>query len=178
MKKSLHDAISNIYNTKWTLNTNFYLDMTPHDDNTLWGDLGLKDIDLNLYLKSIELPQYGTNTVIEEFINDRYRIAQGVYDVAQITLSFKDFDSFILYKTFLKYLTNSRNKYFNDISFNIDIYKLPDYPGEETKKIMTIEKCIIKYVSKITLSNESEAQIGEFDVQIQSSCVPKINILS
>lgn len=178
MKKSLHDAISTIYNTKWALNTNFYIELTPHNDNTLWSELGLKDFDLNLYIKSIELPQYGTSTVIEEFINDRYRIAQGVYDVAQITLSFKDFDSFILYKTFLKYLTNSRNKYFNDISFNIDIFKMPDYPEETSKKIMTIEKCIIKYVSKITLSNENEAQIGEFDIQIQSSCVPKINTLT
>ena len=174
--KSLHEAISSIYNTKWTLNTNFSVTINPSPENLLWNEVGLNVYDFNLYIKSVTLPQYGSNSIIEDYINDRYRIAQGAYDVASIQLSFKDFDAFTLYKSFLKYLTKSKNMYFNDISFDIDIFKHPDYPGEVPKKIMTIEKCIIKYVSTITLSNENEAQIGEFDIQIHSACVPNINI--
>lgn len=172
--KTLHEAVNSIFNTKWTLNNNFCIEINPEKSNSLWSKIGLNNFDLNIYLKDFELPQYGAATIIEEWINDRYRMAQGTYDVSKISLTFKDFNEFTLYKCFLEYLTKSKNMYFDEASISIDIFKLPDYPGETPEKIMTIEKCSISYVSKITLSNDSEAQIGEFSLEIKSATIPTV----
>lgn len=167
---SLHNAISKIYNTKWSLNSNFAIQFTGTAGG-LW-EKTFGNVDFNLYMKNFELPQYGSSELIEEFINDRYRMAQGIYDVTSVQVTFKDFDNFSLYRKFLGYLVESKNKYFDEISFSIDIFKLPDHPGQTEMKMATIEKCALKFVSKITLDNENGGQIGEFDINIKSAKVP------
>ncbi len=171
---SLHDAISKIYNTKWTLTSNFAIQFTGNAGG-LW-EKTFGNTDFNLYIKNFELPQYGSSELIEDFINNRYRMAQGVYDVASFAITFKDFDNFSLYRKFLKFLVESKNKYFDEVSFNIDVFKLPDHPGQTEMKMATVEKCFLKYVSKITLDNENTGQIGEFTINIKSSSPPIMHI--
>lgn len=174
---TLHEAISKIYETKWSLTSNFYIKIEPAlpAKNTLWSSSGLAEIgDFNLYLKDFQVPQYGSGNPIETFINDRFRMAQSYFDVASINLTFKDFDQNRLYRCFLKYLKGSREKYFDEISFNITVFKGGDNVNEKTYKIMELKKCMLTNVSTLTLSNDNEAQICEFSITLKDSKIPEV----
>ena len=116
--KTLHEAVNSIFNTKWTLNNNFCIEINPEKSNSLWSKIGLNNFDLNIYLKDFELPQYGAATIIEEWINDRYRMAQGTYDVSKISLTFNYQDE----KT-VNYILNDMNivnkRYDQDIYYEV-----------------------------------------------------------
>lgn len=175
---SLHDAIKKIYNTKWTLTSNFAVFLeTTSDSQKLWKECNLPTTDLNLYLKDFRLPQCGSSTPIEDYINDRYRISQGVFDPVTITLTFKDYNSFSLYRSFLQFLYESRYRYPNEYLINIKVLKLRDHTDLESNfTVMSFEKCMIKNVSEVTLSNETESQIAEFSVEFKTSKEPTISL--
>lgn len=180
---SLHDSIKKIHETRWTLNSNFAVLLQPTDKSTsLWEKCGLPNStfdDLNLYIKDFTLPQYGSGTPIEQFVNDRYRMSHGVFDPVTINLTFKDYDSFKLYRSFVKYTYESKLLYPDQYLINLKILKLRDHqaganmPNEFT--VMTFTKCLIKNVSTVTLSNDNEPQIAEFSIDIKTSREPEIS---
>lgn len=173
---SLHNAVSKIYNTKWTLTTNFAVFLEPTDKSRqLWNACKLPNDDISFYIKDFKLPQCGSGMPIEKFINNRYRMASGIFDPVVIDLTFKDYDSFTLYRAFLKFLYETRYKYPEEYLINMKVLKLKDYQnGDESFEVMTFEKCIIKNVSMVTLSNDTESQIAEFSVTWKTSDTPKI----
>ena len=69
--KSLHDAVSEIQRTKWTFNNNF--DVRLEMESPLASECGLRNLDINLYIKGFEVPQVGVSSFIEHYVLDRHR---------------------------------------------------------------------------------------------------------
>ncbi len=114
--------------------------------------------DVNLYIKDFVLPQIGSGTPIDTFINTRYRIAHGVFDPVSINLTFRDYDSLKMYRAFVKYIYESKLKYPDEYLITLKVFKLRDNPQDKSEfEITTFKKCLIKTVSQITLSNDNEA---------------------
>lgn len=174
---TLKEAVDKVYNSNWTLTTNFLVQFTPTEKSkVLWDKCGMPSEDVNIYLKDIVLPQIGGSSPIEEFINDRFRIAQGYFDPFTFTLTFKDHDSFSLYRAFVKYVIYSKNTYLENYAFNMSIFKLKDFKTDKDSfKIMEFKKCIITTVSAVTLSNDTDAQIAEVGLNIKCTEYPTID---
>lgn len=175
---SLHDSVQKIYSTKWSLTTNFAVFLEPTDKSLkLWKtECGLPTDDISLYIKDFILPQVGSGTPIEEFVNNRYRLAHGTFDPVTISLTFKDHDSLKLYRSFTKFLYKSKLLYPEDYLIGIRVIKLRDREGDrDAFEVMRFDKCLIKNVSVVTLSNENTPQIVEFQVDFKTSSDPDIN---
>lgn len=173
---SLKNAVDRIYKENWTLTTNFLVHFSPNEKSKkLWEKCNMPAEDVNIYLKDFTIPQIGQSTLIEEFINDRMRFTQGYFDPFTFELTFKDHDSFELYRAFTKYLIYSKNTYLENYAFSMTLYKLKDFQNDkETFEFMRFEKCAITHVSAVTLSNETESQIAEIGVNIKCSEYPVI----
>ena len=53
--------------------------------------------------------------------------------------------------------------------FRVKVIKKADYLNESDIVIATFEKCLIDSVSQVQFSNETEAQIVEFDVEMTAT---------
>ena len=140
---SLHDSVQKIYSTKWSLTTNFAVFLEPTDKSLkLWKtECGLPADDISLYIKDFILPQVGSGTPIEEFVNNRYRLALGTFDPVTISLTFKDHDSLKLYRSFTKFLYKSKLLYPEDYLIGIRVIKLRDREGDQDAfEVMRFDK--------------------------------------
>ena len=172
---SLHDAISKIQETRWTFTNNFNVQFLFDGDNKLARHCGLDGLDINLYIKECKIPQIGTSNLIEKFTLDRPRIAMGAWECTVFDFTFKDFDNLDLYKRFVAYVAGERYTYFDQYKFKIKVMKLGDHYGDEPEKhVLTLDNCYITTVSQITFSNDTEAQVLEFSVQIKSASLESV----
>lgn len=172
---SLHDAISKIQETRWTFTNNFNVQFLFDGNNKLAKRYGLDGLDINLYVKECKIPQIGTSSLIEKFTLDRPRIAMGAWECTTFDFTFKDFDNLDLYKRFVAYVAGERYTYFDQYKFKIKVMKLGDHYGDESEKhVLTLDNCYITTVSQITFSNDNEAQVLEFGVQIKSASLESV----
>lgn len=168
--RSLHDAVAEIQRTNWTFTNNFDIQLLFDSKNTLANKCGLSNLDINLYVKSCIIPQVGTSNLIEQFTLNRPRIAMGVWEPTMFNLTFKDFDNLNLYKRFVSYIAGERYTYFDEYKFQVKLMKLGDHITDEPEKhVITFDNCYMTTVSQITLSNETDSQVLEFDIQIKSA---------
>ena len=173
--KNLHDAVSEIQRKNWTFTNNFNVQLLFDGNNKLARQCGLDGLDINLYIKDCNIPQLGTSTIIEKFILERPRIAMGVWEPTVFQFKFRDFDNLDLYKRFVAYVAGERYSYFDDYKFQVKLIKLGDHSGDETEKhVLTLDNCYMTTVSQITLSNDTDAQILEFEVQIKSASLESV----
>ena len=167
---SLHDAIAKIQETRWTFTNNFNVQFLFDGNNQLAGQCGLNGLDINLYVKECKIPQIGTSSLIEKFTLDRPRIAMGAWECTVFDFTFKDYDNLDLYTRFVAYVAGERYRYFDEYKFKIKVLKLGDHFGDEPEThVLTLDNCYITTVSQITFSNDNEAQVLEFGVQIKSA---------
>jgi len=171
--KNLHDAVAEIQNTNWTLTNNFNIQLL-FGENALSKKCGLNNIDINLYIKDCNIPQLGTSSMIEKFILERPRIAMGVWEPTVFQFKFRDFNNLDLYRRFVAYVAGERYAYFDDYKFQVKLIKLGDHVNETEKHVLTLDNCYMTTVSQITLSNDTEAQILEFEVQIKSASLESV----
>lgn len=168
--RSLHEAVAEIQRTKWTFNNNFDLQLLFGPSNKLASKCGLNGLDINLYIKNCIIPQIGVSNLIEQYTLHRPRIAMGVWEPTTFTLNFKDFDNLNLYKRFVAYIAGERYIYFDEYKFQVKLIKLGDHLTDVPEKhVLTLDNCYFTNISQISLSNETESQILEFDVQIKSA---------
>lgn len=172
---SLHDAISKIQETRWTFTNNFNVQFLFDGNNKLAKRCGLDGLDINLYVKECKIPQIGTSNLIEKFTLDRPRIAMGAWECTVFDFTFKDFNNLNLYKRFVAYVAGERYTYFDEYKFKIKVLKLGDHFGDEPEKhVLTLDNCYVTTVSQITFSNDTEAQVLEFSVQIKSASLESV----
>ena len=172
--KNLHDAVSEIQNKNWTFTNNFNVQLL-FGENALSQKCGLNGLDINLYIKDCNIPQLGTSTIIEKFILERPRIAMGVWEPTVFQFKFRDFDNLDLYKRFVAYVAGERYAYFDDYKFQVKLIKLGDHSNDQSEKhVLTLDNCYMTTVSQITLSNDNDAQILEFEVQIKSASLESV----
>lgn len=173
---TLKESIDKIYNENWTLTTNFLVHLSPTDKSQkLWDICGMPKNDINIYLKDFTMPQFGSSSPIEEFINDRMRWTQGYFDPFTFELTFRDHDSLELYRSFMQYLIYSKNTYLENYAFTMSVFKLKDFKDDKEKfEVMRFENCVISQVSQIVFNNDNESQIVEVGVQVKCSEYPVI----
>lgn len=164
---SFADELQKAYDTKWAFVNTFRVQFHFSDKMKKLGVWSLKDeTDMNIFIKSINTPQY-TNSPIEVYIGDQWRIHNGRNEMYRFTISFRDKDQLYLYKKFIQTYNYQRTEYFNDIKMTIQLFKDGDYYGEKEKLITTYNDVMIESISQIQFSNETEAQIAEFDVEFK-----------
>lgn len=168
MSTDLASMVLKAYNTKWSFINNFKVQFKAGD--ALWSaaNCSNKDLiqseDLNLFIKGIDTPQLNYS-VISEYTGAKYNLATGRKSDMSLTLHFRDYDQCVLYRSFCKLWQAQDLLYLDEIGIQIDIYKGADYKSDkEDMPLMSCTELIIENVSQMQFSNETEAQIAEFDV--------------
>jgi len=161
----LDKMVTLAYNTNWTKINNFTIQLTPSQSKTNnQGILSkISNDQLNLALISCDIPPLNVSP-IETFLGGRWYFTNGRADMARVTLTFRDFNEFALYKEFSKMFENSLGNYNNIHSTILDVFT-DNEKGE--KKIFSLSGLIIEQVSQLQFSNQTENQIAEFSVTLR-----------
>jgi len=160
-------GLERAYNTKWSYINTFtveFLFTNYMQQHAKWSPDDAKG--LNIHIKSISTPQF-TNQPIESYIGDKWYVHNGRNEMWRFTISFRDHDSLNLYRKFITMYNYQKDAYFNQIKTGIKLYKDPDYAGEKSYLLFDFEESMIESVGQVQFSNETEAQIAEFDVEFK-----------
>lgn len=164
----LNEVVDKVYNKNWTRINNFSVDfMILNSDfsNSIGWDID--NDDLNLALKSIDTPQY-TNNPIEIFTGNEWRFNNGRDEMFRFTMTFRDYDQFKLYRSFVKMYNISKDNYFDKIKLQIDIYA-DDEMKVNRKLVLSMNDAIIENISQMQFDHTTENQIAEFSVGFKCS---------
>ncbi len=170
------DALIKAYQTRWSYVNSFSVEIGFNEN--IKEEIGWSNADdenLNLNIISINTPQL-TNSAIEVYVADRWRIHNGRYEVFNFDMTIRDQDQMKLYTKFLQAHQLQQYNYFDNIKMSPIIYKDPDYYKETKRKIITLEDTMITSISQVQFSNTTENQIAEFSVQFKSA-TPKVEPL-
>lgn len=173
MSTDLASMVLKAYNTKWSYINNFKIQFSAGSE--LWKTAGCsnKDLmqseDLNLFVKSINTPQLSYNSLFE-YTGAKYNIATGKKESVQLSITFRDYDQCSLYRSFCKLWQAQDLLYLDEIGIQINIYKGADYSSDnDNMPLMSFTNMIIESVGSMSFSQETEAQIAEFDVQFRGA---------
>lgn len=168
----LQNAVREAYKRKWSYINNFevYLNWSGSATSnvtpaTVAGFNSGQDISLNV--KSISTPQF-TNDAIEFYQGGKWRIQGGRPNLYTFNITFLDEDQLKLYRQFIVMYLAQQSMYFDDAKFTTTIVKCADYLNEKDKVLFNFADCLISSVGPVNFSNETEAQIAEFEVEIKS----------
>jgi len=164
---ALADNITAIYNTKWSYINTFKVHFHFTDFIASESGWGSTYHDLSLYVKNVNTPEY-TNAPIEAYLADQWQIHSGRNELWTFTITFRDYNNLSLYKKFVKTYNNQKIQYFDYIKTGVKIIKEGDYFDEKDTTLLDMPSCLIAAVGSISFSNETEAQIAEFDVQFKT----------
>lgn len=169
----LHNAVREAYRRKWSYINNFevYLNWTGGSVSgttpaSIAGFNSGQDISLNV--KSISTPQF-TNDAIEFYQCGKWRIQNGRPNLYSFNITFLDEDQLKLYRQFIVMYLAQQSMYFDDAKFTTKIVKCADYLNESDKTLFDFADCLISSIGPVNFSNETEAQIAEFEVEIKST---------
>lgn len=162
----ISSAYNKIINTRWSFTNNFKVQF--HGVNGGLFDFLPSHGELNIV-------NYNLDSLSAEeqnlFTAGRHVSILGAEEIHTCTMKIRDHDQLSIYKNFLLIWRQQIYKYFDEYKFDIVIIKEPDYPNETEKQVLQAKDCYIVNVGNLTLDNEQENQIFEFDVQIKSSNV-------
>ena len=105
-----------------------------------------------------------SHDVIESFSADTYMRAVGKPNLLTFSFTVRDFDQMKMYRAFSILYAAQKITYPEDSYLTLKVIKKADYINERDITIATFEKCLIDSISQVQFSNETEAQIVEFDV--------------
>ena len=74
-----------------------------------------------------------------------------------------------MYRAFSILYAAQKITYPEDSYLTLKVIKKADYINERDITIATFEKCLIDSISQVQFSNETEAQIAEFDVEMTAT---------
>ena len=161
----LKDGITKAYETHWSMINTF----TVNFNFPWWMSKQLElpfDDSLNLHIVSLTTPTF-SNTPIETFIGNRWRIQNGRDELYKFSITFRDKDQMMIYKSFYNLYKETKEQYFDNCSFSVIIYKDADYYNEYDRKFMELNGTIIESVSQLQFSNDTQNQIAEFTVDFK-----------
>jgi len=166
----LASGITLAYERRWSMINTFTVQFAFNGEKLKTIVTGLDDLetdDINVSVVSVTTPDF-TNDPIESFIANRWVIQNGKDSLYRFTITFKDFDSFNLYKKFMQIYKATKDNYFDDISMTVIITKDADWLGEDNESVLfTFNKTLIEGVSNLSFSNDTENQIAEFTVSFK-----------
>lgn len=162
---NLKDGINKAYETHWSMINTFTVQF-----NFPWNMSRLLkakfDDSINLHIISVTTPDF-TNTPIESFVGNRWRIQNGRDELYKFSIRFRDKDQMSLYKSFYALYRETGEQYFEHCSFQVMIKKDADYFYENDKSFMNLNGTIIESLSNLEFSNDTQNQIAEFTVNFK-----------
>lgn len=159
----LSDAYNKIIHTKWTFANNFKVHfMGPHGEDFNFlpnhGELNI----VNYTLDSLSAEEQTA------FTAGRHLSILCAEEMHTCSMKIRDQDQLNIYTKFLTLWRSQIYKYLDEYVFDLYIIKEPDYPAEIEKTVLKAKDCYISNVGALTLDNEQENQIFEFDLQIKT----------
>jgi hypothetical protein len=134
---------------------------------------GLSSVDpslLSMSCTGIQLADIN-QTPIEDYIGEQWVYSSGRLEAYQISIGFKDYDNFTLYKIWAKAIQDFLREYPADTKFNIEIYTADDFNPTSFSKVVEFKNCLLVAVGGSSLDNSAIASIAEFTVQMKCNYV-------
>ncbi len=168
------DGITVAYETKWSFINSFHV--TFNFNEKMRGKMnwtGEDDENINLHIVSMDTPQF-TNSPIEQFVANKWLIHNGRDELYRFSITFRDKNSMMYYRKFLRLYQETREDYFDHVSFSVLLNKETDWKGVGDSKLFDLSGVIIESISQLQFNNTTENQIAEFTVGFKST-FPIIN---
>ena len=172
---SLNDVMKDIQQTKWTKINNFAVSMTFANVNTdlpkvagvpesiITGGSFLPEV-LDKSVIAFDTANL-TNMTLDAFIGFRWNTHVSRDELYRFSLTFRDFDNMVLYKTFSKMYQLSKGRYYDSIKMNVTVFNDVEYVNTGDKKqFLRYEGAIIENISQVQFNNTTENQIAEFTI--------------
>ena len=158
---------SQIKAINWQDPSKFKIDLT----GTGAGLLGLPDADtLTMCCTSVGLAEVNSSPV-EDWVGEEWRFAIGRLEQYNISITFKDYNNFTLYKKFAKGMQDFSRKYPDDQKFNVEIYTTDSFQISSFVKAVDFKDCLLVSVSGAALDNSAVATVAEFTVTMKCTHV-------
>jgi len=125
---------------------------------------------LSMACQGISLAELNA-TPIEDWVGEEWRFATGRLENYQITITFKDYDNFELYRKFANAFQKFTRMYPDDQKIDLLIDTSDDFGVNAFKTIVEFKDCMIIAVSGATLDNSAVASVAEFTVTLKCSYV-------
>lgn len=168
--KTLKAQIMEAHSAKWSMINNFTIQMSLGGKLLAAASVNseLFAVDkFNIVCKGMDLPQLSYSPV-ETYQGDQYKMTLGKQEAYRWNMSFRDRDQLIYWRSFCKLWQAEKFMYPEDIGITISVFKDPDYYKEGDLKVSEYRLCQIESVSNVQYSQDTEAQIAEFTVQMKS----------
>lgn len=178
MATQLKDILSKIQNTNWDIINSFEVQITGNGIDNILKVKNLNSNDfqdaINKSVIEVNTPQFNSQN-IETYFAAMWRLNNGRDEVYRFSITFRDFNQLALYRLFTKMYFTQTHGYFNDIKFNVHIYKtqgLNSFNGDNsedniTKHVFDFKDTIIDSISQLQFSNDTEAQVAQFTVEFK-----------
>jgi len=158
-----------VKNIKWQDPSKFRMSLTGPGA----GKAGFSGIDpkiLSMCCTNVQLAEIKTRP-IEDYIAEEWRFAPNILENYQISIAFKDYDNFKLYKMWAKAAQDSLREYPDDQKMNLELETSDDFAVDGFTPIVHFKDCILMSVGGATLDNSAVASVAEFSVTLQCSYV-------
>lgn len=163
----LSNIVKEAYNRNWSLANTFTVQFVQ--DGRMWMTAPkIENENINLNLISITTPDF-TNDPIESWVANHWRIHNGADQLYRFSMTFKDQDQMLLYRTFYRCYRYTRENYFDDAKMTIHLIKDGDWHHESDIGMLSFPETIIEGLSNLDFSNENDDEIAQFTVNFKSS---------
>lgn len=170
--ESLNTAIPKIQKTKWSITSNFEVEIQPKGSigSLVHWDSNVTEL-LKVSLKNIDIPQH-TADLIEKMISGKWHISRNEDEIYVLNATFRDFERGSLYRMFKHYWTYQKFMYMDEAKFGIKVY-LRDYGNVNNASvsksvIFGSDAAYMTSLSQIQLSQENN-EILEFSVEFKTN---------
>jgi len=126
--------------------------------------------DLSMACTSFQVPEIAA-APLDEFTGEEWRFANGRLENMLVTITFKDYDNFTLYKMFAKGIQKMLRMYPDDTKINVHVDTAPFFQVSAFSTIVTFKDCMLINVSGPTLDNSATSSVGEFTITLKGSYV-------
>lgn len=147
--------LQNVYNTKWANVNDFDVEIHSGNKNSEKKDTTEKAWkNLNFYIASVNTPDI-TQSPIDTYYGNEWALEAGREEIQRVTITFRDFDEFQIYKNVREWLVLTKDWYTDDKQLKISV-------KQNGQSVYEATECYLESISNISFSRENAAQIGIF----------------
>ena len=124
--------------------------------------------DLTLSCTGMQLPELAGET-IEDWIGEQWRYAPGRIAAPTVSITFKDYDNFKLYRAFTHAMQVFTRMYPKDQEFSILIETADDFDINTLIPVAEVSGCLLTTVGGSTLENSATSSIAEVTITAKAT---------
>jgi hypothetical protein len=158
---------------KWQDPSKFSVHIYPKGSESV-SHLKVEPEKVTAAITNIQLAEINTDPV-DEWVGEEWRFSTGRLDFYTVTLTFKDYENFELYRMWTRAIQDFARVYPDDQKFDIMVQTATDYDITSFIPTVLFMDCILVTVSGPTLDNAANASIAEFTVTAKSSYVVTVD---